>query len=70
VSQDLIDRNISPIVTRFFAAYIYIDHKTRVSWNKVYSDVLAILNGVRQDGTISPILFRVESDDLILRLHK
>jgi hypothetical protein len=28
--------------------HMYTGHKTRVSWNKVYSDLFAISNGVRQ----------------------
>ena len=66
--QGLIERNLPPVVIRFLL-HMYTGHKTRVSWNKVYSDVFAISNGVWQGGLLSPILFCVYIYDLPQRLQ-
>jgi hypothetical protein len=41
-----------------------------VSWNSKKSDELPVSNGVRQGGVLSPILFTVYIDDLLLELEK
>lgn len=63
----LIERKLPPVLLRFMLN-LYSDQLTRVSWNNVFSQSIAILNGVRQGGIISPVLFCVYLDGLLERL--
>ena len=38
-------------------------------WNDIYSDCFAVLNGVKQGGIISPILFSIYFDDVLCKLQ-
>ena len=49
---------------------MYVNHRARVQWNGVCSTVFAVLNGVKQGAIISPIMFCVYIDDLLLLLVK
>jgi hypothetical protein len=40
-----------------------------VRWNSVYSDEFKVVSGVRQGGILSPILFNVYVDDMIVNLR-
>ena len=41
-----------------------------VRWNGAFSDCIELLAGVRQGGVVSPILFSLYVDDLIVKLRK
>ena len=45
---------------------MYVSHGARIQWNGVCSKTFEVLNGVKQRGIISPILFCVYIDDLLL----
>ena len=67
--EKLLQRNLSPVVARALLSW-YTDQKLCVSWNKKLSDKFSVSNGVRQGGVLSPILFTVYIDDLLLELEK
>ena len=49
---------------------MYVSHSARVQWNGICSTTFEVLNGVKQGGIISPILFCVYIDDLLLLLSQ
>ena len=49
---------------------LYIRQNLRASWNGVISTNFSVSNGVRQGGVLSPILFNVYIDELLLRLKQ
>jgi len=48
---------------------MYTNNVANVLWNGIASRSFHIKNGVTQDGIISPILFCVYFDGLLLQLH-
>ena len=46
----------------------YIRHKACATWNKRISEHCTLENGVKQGGVISPILFSIYIDPLLLQL--
>ena len=60
----LMKRKLPAIVLRMLCN-MYVNHRARVQWNGVCSTVFAVLNGVKQGGIISPIMFRVYIDNLL-----
>ena len=67
--EKLLQRNLPPVVVRALLAW-YLQQKISVRWNKSSSDKFSISNGVRQGGVLSPILFTVYLDDLLLELER
>jgi hypothetical protein len=65
----LLDKGICPIVARFLAQ-LYTLQKIRIKWSDYYSEPCNVSNGVKQGGVLSPILFCVYTDELLLRLQK
>ena len=65
----LMKRKLPAVVLRLLCT-MYVIHGTRVQWNGVYSEVFEVLNGVKQGGIISPIMFCVYIDNLLLLLAK
>ena len=49
---------------------LYTNNFVRVSWCGVMSDYFLAVNGVKQGGVLSPVLFCVYIDDLLLALSK
>jgi Reverse transcriptase (RNA-dependent DNA polymerase) len=47
---------------------LYTHNFVRVSWHGVLSDYFLAVNGVKQGAVLSPILFCVYIDDLLLLL--
>ena len=64
----LMDRNIPPYCIRFILDS-YIRQRVHTFWQGEYSDVIQTLNGVRQGGVLSAILFCIYFDELLQRLE-
>ena len=62
-------RKLPAIVLRMLCN-MYVSHSARVQWNGICSTTFEVLNGVKQGGIISPILFCVYIDDLLLLLSQ
>jgi len=64
----LIDRKLPSIVLRLLIL-MYMNHVTRIVWNSVQSRWFVVMNGVKQGGILSPVLFCVYIDGLLKALH-
>jgi len=63
----LIEHRVPPGVIRILMN-LYKGHAVRVMWNGVYSGFFTGLNGVKQGGVISPVLFCLYIDNLLIQL--
>jgi hypothetical protein len=63
----LIARGIPPIIFRSLLN-LYTKQIIRTRWKGHMSDVFGTINGIRQGGVISPVMFCVYIDELLLRL--
>ena len=63
----LMERGIPPILNRFLLSW-YKSQRMQVRWNATLSPAFSVSNGVRQGGVLSPILFTIYMDDLLLGL--
>ena len=52
----LIKRGIPAVIIRFLCN-MYVNQRTRLVWNSVYSAMFSVFNGVKQGGVASPIMF-------------
>ena len=64
----LLEKNLPPTIIRLLFSW-YKDQKSSVLWNKTLSEKFSVSNGVRQGGVLSPILFIVYIDELLIRLQ-
>jgi hypothetical protein len=48
---------------------MYVDQQVKVAWNGIFSSLFSVQNGVKQGAVISPILFCVYLDVLLLKLQ-
>ena len=62
------DRNLCPIVLRRITN-MYVNQVIQIKWNNLLSDKCKIGNGVKQGGCLSPSLFRIYLNNLILNLR-
>ena len=67
--QKLLERNLPPVVLRVLV-YVYQDQYAWVKWGNERSRVFKIQNGTRQGSVLSPALFSVYVDDLLLLLRQ
>ena len=51
-----------------FLIRLYTQQKLRVEWENTFSPEFCVKNGVKQGGVLSPILFTVYFDELLLKL--
>jgi len=63
----LIDRKLPSVVVRLLMS-MYTSHVTRIVWNGVQSRWFGVMNGVKQGGVLSPVLFCVYVDGLLKAL--
>ncbi len=69
VFRILIDRGFCPMYSRFLLN-MYTNRKFRIGWNFEFSELLSVINGVKQEGLISPIVFCIYMDGLLEELAK
>ena len=67
--RELLKREMSPLVLRLLL-YMYTNQTLRVIWGSVMSESFTVMNGVKQGGVLSPVLFAVYTDGLLLRLQE
>ncbi len=64
----LIDRGMPPVILRcLFDSYRR--QSLRATWNGAMSENFTTMNGIKQGSVISPVLFTVYMDELLLRLE-
>ena len=66
--NELLKRNISPVLLRLLL-YMYTTQSLRVKWSDTTSPQFTVMNGVKQGGVLSPILFAIYTDGLLFRLE-
>ncbi len=49
---------------------MYVNHKVRVRWESAHSSYFNVSNGVKLGGVISPILFYIYIDGLLVEWEK
>ena len=64
----MLSRNICPLICRLLL-FMYTKQKLRIRWDGDSSDGFDVSNGVKQGGVISPILFCVYIDELLVKLE-
>ena len=67
--KKLIDRKMPAIVVRVLI-FAYEEQQAWVKWGKAKSRCFGIVNGTRQGSVLSPALFSVYMDDLIVQIRK
>ena len=65
----LIERKLPPYITRVLLN-MYTNNFVRISWCGAFSEYFLAVNGVKQGAVLSPILFCVYLDNLLLSLAK
>jgi len=63
----LINRKMCPIIIRFLVN-LYTSQIFRTKWGNVMSEIISVSNGVKQGGVMSPILFTIYMDELLIIL--
>ena len=67
--QRLLDRDLPSHLIRFLLSW-YKNQSMSVKWGESFSAPFSVSNGVRQGGVLSPILFTLYIDDLLVDLSK
>jgi hypothetical protein len=65
----LLDKGMNPFYIRCLW-YMYLNQELCIRWNGIVSDRFPVSNGVKQGGVMSPLLFGIYLDSLILKLRK
>ncbi len=64
----LIKHKLCPVILRFLIV-LYTNQSIRVQWGTSISCLCPVSNGVKQGGVLSPILFTIYFDELLLQLR-
>ena len=67
--EKLVERKLPAVVVRVLM-FVYEEQTAWVQWGKEKSRTFGIVNGTRQGSVLSPALFSVYMDDLLLKLRK
>jgi len=67
--KKLMSTGLPPVITRSLM-FMYTNSKIRVKWKDAVSEPFSASNGVKQGSVLSPILFTLLLDDLIVELEK
>ena len=67
--RKLYDRGLCPSYLRFLMI-LYREQTMRIRWNGTLSDIFTVSNGVKQGGVLSPLLFSMYLDDLLIQLRQ
>ena len=67
--QRLLDRGMPAIIVRVIVS-VYEDQYAWVEWGSCKSNLFSIVNGTRQGSILSPALFAVYVDDLLIQLRR
>ena len=65
--EKLVNKGMCPLTIRLLLN-MYTHQKLQVKWNKTKSHKFNVTNGVRQGGVLSPFLFSVYMDELLVTL--
>ena len=65
----LVERKLCPVICRLLL-YMYTNQRLCVKWGSNISREFSVHNGVKQGGILSPLLFTVYVDVLLLRLKQ
>ena len=65
----LMKKGVCPKYTKFILKS-YLNQRIRTKWHHCHSETFNISNGVKQGGVLSPILFGIYLDELLLKLKK
>ena len=63
----LLQRHLPPLIISFLLNW-YKSQELCVKWGGIVSDAFSVANGVRQGGVLSPVLFTIYMDELLLQL--
>ncbi len=67
--NELLNRNVSPLILRLLSV-LYTNQTLQVKWKSITGAGFSVLNGVKQGGVLSPVLFAVYIDGLLKWLSK
>ncbi len=67
--NELLNHNVSPLLLRLLSV-LYTNQTLQVKWKSIIGAGFSVLNGVKQGGVLSPVLFAVYIDGLLNRLSK
>lgn len=67
--EKMLDRGICRYICRFLLK-TYVNQKMCVCWDDCFSSYFDVRNGVKQGGVLSPLLFNIYMEDLVILLKK